>query len=287
MIRSFFDSYGVPALFVLFVLLFILEGKFELRKRMLPRWKRIFINFMVSIPAFALLRVLFLPVMVWLAYKNQSLHFGLNYLYQLPAWLEGAIAFLILDYGNYVWHILNHKVPLLWRFHLVHHTDQDLDLTTAFRFHFGEMIGSVFFRGTITFLSGATPLAVLVYEIFFEAATQFHHSNTRLPFRFEKIINKIFVTPRMHGIHHSDVERELDSNYSVVFSVWDRLHKSLRLNIEQKEVVVGIPAYGDASELTVLYLLKLPFTKLRPLLLKPKRDEKSVGEDQSRTNMKP
>jgi sterol desaturase/sphingolipid hydroxylase (fatty acid hydroxylase superfamily) len=287
MIRSFFDSYGVPALFVLFVLLFILEGKFELRKRMLSRWKRIFINFMVSIPAFALLRVLFLPVMVWLAYKNQSLHFGLNYLYQLPAWLEGAIAFLILDYGNYVWHILNHRVPLLWRFHLVHHTDRDLDLTTAFRFHFGEMIGSVFFRGTITFLSGATPLAVLVYEIFFEAATQFHHSNTRLPFRFEKIMSKIFVTPRMHGIHHSDVEGELDSNYSVVFSVWDRLHKSLRLNIEQKEVVVGIPGYGDARELTVLYLLKLPFTKLRPLLLKPKRDEKSVGEDQSRMKMKP
>jgi sterol desaturase/sphingolipid hydroxylase (fatty acid hydroxylase superfamily) len=287
MIKSFFDSYGVPALFVLFVLLFILEGKFELRKRVQSRWKRIFINFMVSIPAFALLRVLFLPVMVWLAYKNQSLHFGLNYLYQLPGWMEGAIAFLILDYGNYVWHILNHKVPLLWRFHLVHHTDQDLDLTTAFRFHFGEMIGSVFFRGTITFLSGATPLAVLVYEIFFEAATQFHHSNTRLPFRFEETLSKIFVTPRMHGIHHSDVEGELDSNYSVVFSVWDRLHKSLRLNIEQKEVVVGIPGYGDARELTVLYLLRLPFTKLRPLLLKPKRDEKSVGEDQSTRKMKP
>lgn len=78
------------------------------------------------------------------AYKSQLLHIGLNYLYELPPWVGFSIAFLVLDYGNYIWHILNHKVPLLWRFHLIHHTDKDLDLTTAFRFYFGELIGSVF-----------------------------------------------------------------------------------------------------------------------------------------------
>jgi sterol desaturase/sphingolipid hydroxylase (fatty acid hydroxylase superfamily) len=86
-------------------------------------------------------------------------------------------------------------------------------LTTAFGFHFGEMIGSVLFCGTIVFLSGGTPLAVLAYEIFFEAATQFHHSNTSIPSGLKRIMNKIFVTPRMHGIYQSDVEEELVSNY--------------------------------------------------------------------------
>jgi sterol desaturase/sphingolipid hydroxylase (fatty acid hydroxylase superfamily) len=221
------------------------------------------INFIVSIPAFSLLRFLFLPVMVWLAYKNGSLHFGLNYLYQLPPWLEGPIAFLILDYGNYVWHILNHKLPILWRFHLVHHTDHDLDITTAFRFHFGELIGSVFFRGAITFLSGASPVTVLIYEIFFEAATQFHHSNWKLPFAFEKMLNKLIVTPRMHGIHHSVIRAETDSNFSVIFSFWDRLHSTARLNVAQDTIVIGVPTYQNAEELTPGYLLKLPFTKIR------------------------
>ncbi|MCY7411394.1 MAG: sterol desaturase family protein, partial [Chitinophagales bacterium] len=221
MIQSIFDTYGTPILIGIFILLFILEKKFELRKRVQPRWKRIIINFIVSIPAFVLLRVLFIPAMVWIASKNQSWNFGLNYLYDLPVWAESTIAFLLLDYSNYVWHILLHKIPILWRFHLVHHTDLDLDITTAFRFHFGEMIGSVFFRGAAIILIGASPFMVLVYEIVFEAATQFHHSNLRIKFRLEKFINFIIVTPRMHGLHHSEIKKETDSNYSTIFSWWD------------------------------------------------------------------
>ena len=264
MIHTIFDKIGVPILLFLFVALFVLESKYQLRKRVQARFKRIVINFIVSIPAFTLLRFLFLPVMVWLAHKNGSLHFGLNYLYELPAWLEGFIAFLILDYGNYVWHILNHKLPFLWRFHLVHHTDHDLDITTAFRFHFGEMIGSIFFRGAITLLSGASPVTVLIYEIFFEAATQFHHSNWKLPFAFEKMLNKLIVTPRMHGIHHSVIRAETDSNFSVIFSFWDRIHKTINLNKPQQQVVIGVPSYDDLKELTIGFLLKLPFTTIRP-----------------------
>ena len=264
MIHTIFDKIGVPILLFLFVALFVLESKYQLRKRVQARFKRIVINFIVSIPAFTLLRFLFLPVMVWLAHKNGSLHFGLNYLYELPAWMEGLIAFLILDYGNYVWHILNHKLPILWRFHLVHHTDHDLDITTAFRFHFGELIGSVFFRGAITFLSGASPVTVLIYEIFFEAATQFHHSNWKLPFAFEKMLNKLIVTPRMHGIHHSVIRAETDSNFSVIFSFWDRIHKTINLNKPQQQVVIGVPSYDDQKELTIGFLLKLPFTAIRP-----------------------
>jgi sterol desaturase/sphingolipid hydroxylase (fatty acid hydroxylase superfamily) len=201
--------------------------------------------------------------MLWLAFKNQQWQFGLNYLLNVPASVKYLIAFIFLDYSNYIWHILLHKLPFLWRFHLVHHTDLDVDLTTAFRFHFGEMIASVFFRGAAVVLIGASPAIVLIYEIAFEAATQFHHSNTNISFKLEKIINKVIVTPRMHGIHHSMIKRETDSNYSVIFSFWDRIHKTVRLNIHQNEIITGVPAYADAKELTIGNLLKMPFTKIR------------------------
>jgi sterol desaturase/sphingolipid hydroxylase (fatty acid hydroxylase superfamily) len=263
MINNIFDTYGALILITLFVILFLLETKFQLRKRVQNRWKRIIINFIVSIPAVLLLRLLLIPVMVWLAVKNETWQIGLNYLYEAPLIFESIIAFLILDYSNYIWHILLHKLPILWRFHLVHHTDLDLDITTAFRFHFGEMIGSVFFRGAAIILIGASPIMVLIYEIIFEAATQFHHSNTKLPFKLEKALNKLIVTPRMHGIHHSMIKRETDSNYSVIFSFWDRLHRTVRLNIHQDEIVTGVPTYADERELTIGKLWKLPFTFIR------------------------
>lgn len=262
MIKAIFDNYGTPILIGVFITLFIVESKFQLRKRVQNRWKRIVINLIVSIPAFALLRILFIPAMIWLAVRNQQWHFGLNYLYDLPIWIEAVIAFILLDYSNYIWHIILHKLPFMWRFHLVHHTDLDLDITTAFRFHFGEMIASVIFRGAGVVLIGALPLTVLIYEIAFEAATQFHHSNIKLPFLFEKFLNKILVTPRMHGIHHSMIKRETDSNYSIIFSFWDRIHKTVKLNISQNDIVTGVPSYTDEKELTIVNLLKLPFTKI-------------------------
>src|SRR4051812_20953529 len=136
MIRAIFDSYGAPILLVIFIVLFLLESKLALRKRVQNRWKRILINFFLSLPAFTLLRILFIPAMLWLSIQNQSWQFGMNQLYEVPAIVEAIIAFLLLDYSNYFWHILLHKLPILWRFHLVHHTDLDLDISTAFRFHF-------------------------------------------------------------------------------------------------------------------------------------------------------
>ena len=270
MIKSIFDSYGTPILTGLFIILFIVETKFQLRKRVQNRWKRILINFIVAIPAFALLRLLFIPVIIWLAVQNQQYHFGLNNLYSASPWIKFVIAFVLLDYSNYIWHVLLHKLPFMWRFHLVHHTDLDLDISTAFRFHFGEMIGSVFFRGAAVLLIGASPAIVLIYEIAFEAATLFQHSNTKLPLWFEKVLNTLIVTPRMHGIHHSMVKKETDSNYSIIFSFWDRIHKTVRLNIHQQKIVTGVPAYADEKELSIGNLLKLPFKAVR----KWKEDER-------------
>lgn len=263
-IRQIFDFKGGIVLFVLFIILFFFQRKWELRKATQPLVKRSIINFLVSIPSFTLLRFVFLPLMVGIAIRNETWQWGLLYLIDADQYVKLLIAFMILDYTNYCWHMLNHKLPFLWRFHLVHHSDPDLDITTALRFHFGEMIGSVFFRGAFVLLSGASPLQVLLYEVIFEAATQFHHSNWSLPYKFEKILNWLIVTPRMHGIHHSIIKNETDSNYSVIFSFWDRIHQTIRLNISQDAVITGVPTYNNPSELTVWYLLKLPFTRMRP-----------------------
>jgi sterol desaturase/sphingolipid hydroxylase (fatty acid hydroxylase superfamily) len=282
MIHQLFDLRGAPLLTVVFIILFFAEYKFELRKRVQSKWARVFINSMVAIPSFVLLRFLFLPVMVWLAHTNESIHFGLNYLYTLVDWQEAIIAFLVLDYGNYLWHQLNHKVPYLWRYHLVHHSDPDLDITTAFRFHFGEMIGSVFSRGAVVFLSGVSPVSVLIYEIIFEAATQFHHTNVKLPLRLEKILCLFFVTPRLHGIHHSVNKQEAGSNFSVIFSFWDRLHKTFRTTTNEETIKTGVPSYSNQKDMTITFLLKLPYTKIREwdasISNKSSKNEKSNEE---------
>ena len=262
-IHDIMDKKGAPVLIGIFAFLFLIESFSQLRLRKEKRMRRVLINAILAVPGFLGLRLLLLPAMVFIAYKNQDWKIGGNYLYELPLWLEATIAFVLLDYTNYLWHILNHKIPLLWRFHLVHHTDIDLDVTTAIRFHAGEMIASVFYRGFAVLIIGASPMIVLIYEIFFEAATQFHHSNWKLPFGLEKAINRIIVTPRMHGIHHSIVRNETDSNYSVIFSFWDHLHGTINLNINQRDIIIGVPVYNDPGELTIGYLLKLPFTKIR------------------------
>lgn len=258
------DRRGIFVLAGMFAGLFVLETVFNLRKRVQQRWRRVLINSIVSIPAFVALRFMFLPAVVWLAIKNKSWRFGVNYLFKPSPGMKFAIGFLLLDYSNYVWHVLLHRIPLLWRFHLVHHSDLDLDLTTAIRFHFGEMLGSVIYRGAAVLVTGASPFLTVFYEIAFEAATQFHHSNWKLPFGVERALNKIIVTPRMHGIHHSVVKSETDSNYSIIFSAWDRLHRTVKLNIHQRDIVIGVPSYHDPDELTIGFLLKMPFQKTRP-----------------------
>ncbi|HYI79189.1 MAG TPA: sterol desaturase family protein [Chryseolinea sp.] len=263
LISDILDSKGSLILVALFMLLFASESIFALRRRIQSRARRVVINTIVSIPAFISLRLVFIPVVVWIAFKAQTLEFGLFHLLALPTWINFLAAFLLLDYGNYLWHVLLHRLPILWRFHLVHHTDLDLDVLTATRFHFVELFASVIFRGGILFILGVPPQTVLIYEIVFEAATQFHHSNLRLPVKLETMLGKIFVTPRMHGIHHSIIKHETDSNYSVIFSFWDRLHKTLRLSVHQDALIIGVPSYQNADELTGWFLLKLPFTKIR------------------------
>jgi sterol desaturase/sphingolipid hydroxylase (fatty acid hydroxylase superfamily) len=272
-----FDKVGMPLLGVAAAALFVLEARRQLRRRTQPKTERLLRNASVAATALPALRLLLLPGMYKAAVWAKEHRFGL--LQRLPNWAAYPLGFLLLDYTNYLWHVLLHRSDLLWRFHNVHHTDLDLDLSTAWRFHIGENVASLPYRGGMVALLGVPAPLVLFYEVFFEGSAAFHHSNLRLPYQVERRLCRVLVTPRMHGIHHSIVEKEANSNFSVIFSWWDRLHQTLRLNVPQDAVIIGTPAYLNPTEHTPEQLLLLPFKKQRPWRLPdgavPERHERA------------
>jgi sterol desaturase/sphingolipid hydroxylase (fatty acid hydroxylase superfamily) len=187
----------------------------------------------------------------------------------MPVAVQFIIAFLLMDLAFYYWHVANHRVPFLWRFHNVHHIDPDLDVLTAFRFHFGEIALSALFSIAQVSLIGISSWAFAAYQLAFQAEVIFHHSNVRLPVRLERLLSAVIVTPRMHGIHHSQVERENKSNFGTVFTWWDRLHQTLGLNIPQDAVQIGVPAYTLPEDNHVANALLMPFQKQRDYWRRP------------------
>ena len=181
----------------------------------------------------------------------------------IPRPVRTAAGVLLLDYTLWWWHFANHRFPLLWRFHLVHHVDRDLDASTALRFHFGEMALSVFFRIAQLRLLGVSKSAVSLWQTLLLVSIAFHHSNLRLPLALERRLVRWIVTPRMHGIHHSDYRNETNSNWSSLFSWWDRLHGTLRLDVPQDAIEIGVPAYQDPRDVTIGPITALPFVEQR------------------------
>jgi sterol desaturase/sphingolipid hydroxylase (fatty acid hydroxylase superfamily) len=255
-----FDRWAGPALAVVALGLLLLETRRPLRRRTRPRAERWLRNALVAAPSLPAMRLTLLPAMVGLA---QTWAPDRPVLARLPAPLRLAAEVLLLDYLGYTWHRLLHA-PLLWRLHRVHHNDLDMDLTTAWRFHFGEMLASIPWRAGLPAVLGVRPATVLGFEAVFEACTAFHHSNWRLPFAVEHQLVRVMVTPRTHGIHHSQVQRETDSNFGVVLTLWDRLHRTLRLNVPQQALTIGVPAYPEAALMSVTRLLALPLEPLGP-----------------------
>jgi len=247
----------------LFVALFLLERKFPLRRSSRLLLGRLLVNLALSAVTFAVALFLVRPAALQALGWSAAQPFGLLNLIAAPEWARWLTAMLLLDLSFYYWHVLNHRVPVLWRFHNVHHFDPDLDVSTGFRFHFGEVAFSTVFRVVQVALIGVTLQQFVTYEILFQASTLFEHSNLRLPTRLEWLLNLVFVTPRMHGIHHSQIRAETDSNYSVVLSCWDRLHRSLRLNVPQNEIKIGVPGYAGPDDNRLIASLAAPFRKQR------------------------
>jgi sterol desaturase/sphingolipid hydroxylase (fatty acid hydroxylase superfamily) len=257
------EGHTAAALAALFVLLFLLERVFPLRPRRRSLLARLAMNLAVSALAFAVAQTTVRPAALaaqqWAASHGVGVGYGLS----LPLPAQAIVTFLLMDLTFYWWHLANHRIPLLWRFHNVHHIDPDLDVSTAFRFHAGEVAFSVLFRVAQVSVIGP-PLALLIaYEALFQANTMFHHSNVRLPVRVERLLNLILVTPRMHGIHHSQRREETTANYSVVFSWWDRVHRTRRLERFEEPIDIGVPAYLLPADNTFTSVVTLPFRRQR------------------------
>ena len=246
-----------------FLALLMIETRFSLRQGKRSKIERFLINVGVSALALATGAYVVAPVALRLASWTSESPFGLLRFLSLPFTTEFIIGFLLMDLTFYYWHWANHSIAFFWRFHNVHHVDPDLDVSTSFRFHFGEVLYSLGLKAFQIYLIGIPMVTYLVYELIFQCATMFHHSNVRLPITVERYLNKIIVTPRMHGIHHSIVKDETNSNYSVIFRWWDLLHGTLRLNVKQSDVVIGVPAYLDPADNKFVNLLILPFRKQR------------------------
>lgn len=245
------------------LILFVLERRFPLRTAKRQLAERLLVNLTFAAVAFVTVSLTVRPAAeATLGWTGRSA-FGLAQLTAIPPAVRPILAFLLMDLTFYWWHRANHRIPLLWRFHNIHHIDPDLDVSTAFRFHIGELAFSSAFRVAQIGLIGPSLGSYLLYETVFQAGTLFHHSNLRLPIRAERLLVRLIVTPRMHGIHHSQVPPETNSNYSTVFSFWDRLHRTLGLNIPQDAIDIGIPGYAGMQDNSLNNALLAPFSTQR------------------------
>jgi sterol desaturase/sphingolipid hydroxylase (fatty acid hydroxylase superfamily) len=252
-----------------FALLWLLERRFPLRRETESKLKRTARNLAIAGLAAASLQLVERPMVQPLSKFVEERKWGLLKFLKLPRPLEVGFAMILMDYTLYWWHVLMHRLPFLWRFHLPHHVDLDLDASTALRFHFGELTLAVAWRAGQVALIGVSPLSLSVWQMFLLVSILFHHSNVGIPVEVERKLNKVFVTPRMHGIHHSIVQEETDSNWSSGLTIWDRLHGTLRLNVPQEVITIGVPAYRSAEEVELLEVVKMPFVEQRPTWVLP------------------
>ncbi len=247
-----------------FLVLTALERRRPLRRVREAKLAHVSRNVVFAGAAAATVNLLERPVVEPLASVVERRRCGLLYLCRLPRSLHVILAIVLLDYTLYVWHVLTHRVSWLWRFHLVHHVDLDLDASTALRFHACELALSVPWRAMQIAAIGVPPDALRIWQNLLLLSILFHHSNVELPIDVERLVARLVVTPRIHGIHHSIVPEETDSNWSGGLTVWDYLHGTLRLDVPQQAITIGVPAYPTQADVTLTNSLALPFGAQRP-----------------------
>ncbi len=179
-----------------------------------------------------------------------------------PPLFAAACALIALDIWTYAWHRANHGISFLWRFHRVHHGDPSMDVSTAVRFHFGEIAVSNLLRLPLILLLGLPLGMLLLYDLLLRIATLFHHSNIELPERIDGLLRLLIVSPDMHKIHHSQKRAEMDSNYASVLSVWDRLFRTYRQRTEKAQLRYGAPGLDGETVQRLRGLLRTPLAPI-------------------------
>ncbi len=206
-----------------------------------------------AIVSAVLAALLLVSVAEWTA----ATQIGLLPLLQLPPLVATIFALLLLDGWMYIWHRANHELPFLWRFHRVHHSDTEMDVTSALRFHAGEMLLSGLLRTALIPVLGLSLAQILLYDALLLPVIFFHHSNINLPERIDRILRLVVATPALHRVHHARLMSEANNNYGSIFSWWDRLANTFRLRPDGARVAFGVEGLDEYQ--TLPGLLRTPF----------------------------
>ena len=241
------------------LLLLLLEAVWPFRRPVDSRWRRYAINFFIIGSNTLILSILLGGLLVSLYHTFELNRFGLLQRLGIGEWWNVVLTVIMLDGVTYFWHRAYHGLPLMWRMHRVHHSDRDLDVTTSGRFHLTEMVLSAVFRLGVIALWGASVAGIVIFEIVFGLLNQMEHSNLRIPEPFETWLRWVIVTPDMHRIHHSQELAHTNSNYSTIFSWWDRLFGTYRFGDEQRALTIGLPEYQRPQDVRFGNVLAMPF----------------------------
>ncbi|MEO9161908.1 MAG: sterol desaturase family protein [Casimicrobiaceae bacterium] len=236
-----------------------LERKRPLRDPREPTPNRVGRNIAIGMVTAATVVALERPVVSAVARSVNRRGWGLVPRLPIPEWGKTALMVLLMDYTLYWWHVLLHRVPVLWRCHAVHHADLDLDTSTALRFHVTEFIASIPWRAAQVAVLGVSPRALSLWAKLTSAEVLFHHSNLRLPLTIERWLCRVIVTPRVHGIHHSVVDEQRNSNFSSGLALWDCLHGTTQRDVPQASITIGLPGYRDRKQVTFARMMAFPF----------------------------
>ncbi len=188
--------------------------------------------------------------------------FGLVYWFHANILMTIIIGILALDFSSWLVHLVMHKTPFLWRFHLIHHSDNSVDVTTGLRHHPGDsLLRGVFFL-LLIFVSGAPIYTVMIYQTLVVLSTAFTHANISLPPRLDRALSYVLVSPNMHKVHHHWKQPFTDSNYGAVFSFWDRILGTF-MDLDTKKIHYGLDQYyPNEKDEDFIALMKKPFQKL-------------------------
>lgn len=200
------------------------------------------------------------PLFASLSYSQTNLS-GIRHMMGLNGWNEVIATLVVFDIWEYWMHVANHRIGFLWRFHKAHHSDMDLDVTTASRFHIGELVISGLAKSVMIIVWGPSLWGLVIFDIMLTAASQFHHCNVNIPFDMQTTMEKIVVTPRMHRCHHALSKGCLDANFSSILSFWDRLFRSYHWATEKLELEkVGLFKPRGPETMQIRAFLMTPFT---------------------------
>jgi sterol desaturase/sphingolipid hydroxylase (fatty acid hydroxylase superfamily) len=244
-----------------FVLFLVSELIWPYRPPSVSKKKRLITNVLLTAMNSVILTIVFAAATIDIALYVSANDLGLLNMVGIPLWPKVFVAVLFMDFIFYVWHLLNHEVPLFWRFHRVHHSDLNMDVSTATRFHIGELAISAVIKIGLIYFIGADLLSVLIFESLLVLTAQFQHSSLAVPSWFEKAFWVLFVPPSMHRIHHSVKIAERDTNYGTILSIWDRLLGTLLRGVDQEKIIIGIGPYRAHERLKLHHLLVMPFTR--------------------------